>query len=417
VTDAPLDGLLNGDSYSPSISADGRWVAYVSSASNLVPDDLNETSDIFLYDRSAKETILVSRGLEGMPADGASGNPVISLNGSWIVFASEADNLVAVEKRWEWAVYLYNRLDGTISLASVSSDGLPANGWSNWPSISADGRSLVFASTATNLAPGTNRDQAEVYIHDRQTGLTELVSLGADGSVANGLSDKPIISFDGRLVAFWSWANNLVPGEAEYCRDAENPGPCADIYIFDRENKSMERIPVGQSGGLGGGGDELSLSGDGRTLTYYSVVIDRQSLIEESICEPLEFGWCGYAPSVSSNGRWIAYGTVDSRQVWVYDRQTGETTQISIDSEGQPANADSGLVFFYEGFFGSLELSFDGRLIVYASQATNLISEDLGLCEDLLTLSGPRPCYGIFLFDRQTGLTELVSHPNPPSTD
>jgi Tol biopolymer transport system component len=391
---------------------------YASYASNLVADDLNERPDIFLNDRMAYSTILISRGLDGASADGLSGNPVISLSGDWIAFTSDAENLVPIEKNWDTAIYLYNRIDGTISLGSINSNGTPANGLSTSPSLSVDGRYLVFVSSATNLAERTGRERLEVYIHDRQSGQTDIVSRAADGGMANDYSNWPVVSMDGRYVAFWSWASNLVPGESEFCQVAENPGPCADIYIFDREKGVAERIEVGQSSGLGIGGVELSLSKDGRYLAYYSVVYDRQSQTGETICEPVEFDWCGYSPSISSIGRWIAYGTADdSRQVWVYDRQSGVNTQISLSPEGQPANGDAGLVFFHEGFFGSLVLSMDGRLVVYASQATNLTTEDLGLCEDMLTFSGQRPCYGVFLHDRQTGLTELISYPNPAQAD
>jgi Tol biopolymer transport system component len=414
MTDGPPDGLLNGDSYTPSISADGRWVAYASYASNLVADDLNGSSDIFLYDRSANETILVSHGLDGAPADGSSGSPIIAPNGSWIAFTSAATNLVPIEKTWELAIYLYNRLDGTISLGSVTREGAPANGWSTSPSLSADGRFLAFESTATNLKAGVNEKWTNIYVHDRQIGQTELVSQGVDGSLANDSSRWPVISFDGRYVAFWSSATTLTSGEPEYCRGDKNPGPCLDIYVFDREIQSMERIEFGQASGLEWGGFELSLSADGRYLAYYSMVYDRQTQSEVAICETAGDDLCGYSPKISSNGRWIAYATMGNpSQIWIYDRQTSESDQISLDPEGQPANEDAGLVYFESGFSGSFELSLDGRLLVFASQATNLIAEDLGLCEDLWTFSGLRPCYGIFLFDRQTGQTKLISHPNP----
>jgi len=217
----------NGDSHDvPAISADGRFVAFFSEATNLVPEDNNGTFDLFLRDRQEGVTELISVSLTGGPGNGMSIFPVISADGRFVAFCSAATDLVeGDDANAAFDIFVRDRQEGTTELISVSSAGEQGNSESSFPAISADGRFVVFISNATNLVPGVTQGVAQVFIRDRVRGVTQLLSVSNTGEPAAWDCAFPDISADGRSVAFASVAWNLVPDDAN---------GYSDIFIHDR---------------------------------------------------------------------------------------------------------------------------------------------------------------------------------------
>jgi Tol biopolymer transport system component len=193
----------NGSSGAPSISAEGRFVAFSSRAANLVPGDTNEAEDAFVRDRLARSTERVSVGRDGAQAYGKdpyylSAAPSISGDGRYVAFASAASNLVAGDTNDSADVFVRDRLAGRTERVSVSGDGAQADAVSDYMAISADGRSVVFRSIATNLVPNDVNYLWDVFVRDRVAGTTELVSVSSSGEQANFYSVGVSINADGR---------------------------------------------------------------------------------------------------------------------------------------------------------------------------------------------------------------------------
>ena len=203
----------NGSSFSetPSLSADGRYVAFRSNARNLVPGDTNSTYDIFVYDQQTGETTRVSESSSGeqgaLPSYGVS----INADGRYVAFSSAADNLVSGDTNNATDVFVHDRQNRNTVRVSVSSGGDEGSGTN--PSISADGRFVMFESGATNLVPGDTNGSVDVFVHDRLSGATSRVSVASSGEEGDDRSEDAASSADGRYVVFDSDATNLVPGD------------------------------------------------------------------------------------------------------------------------------------------------------------------------------------------------------------
>ncbi len=190
----------------PAISAEGRYVAFRSEASNLVADDTNGTADVFVADRVSGETERVSISSSSAEANAESSQPAISADGRYVAFRSAASNLVFGDSNAAADVFVRDRLTGETTRVSVSSSGGQANGQSSAPSISADGSFVAFASEASDVVSGDGNGLADVFVRDRLTGQTTRVSVSSSGGQANGQSSEPAISADGRYVGFGSEA-------------------------------------------------------------------------------------------------------------------------------------------------------------------------------------------------------------------
>ena len=214
----------NRDSYSPSISADGRFVAFTSLASNIVPGDTNNTFDIFVRDRLTNTTTRVSVDSAGNQGNSFSNSPSISADGRFVAFTSEASNIVPGDTNSKPDIFVRDRLTNTTTRVSVDSAGNQGNDGSNSPSISADGRFVAFNSDASNLVPEDTNGYRDIFVRDTLTNTTTLVSVDSAGNQGNFFSFTPSISADGRFVAFSSFASNIVPG------DTNNTD---DIFVVD----------------------------------------------------------------------------------------------------------------------------------------------------------------------------------------
>ena len=310
-----------------AISADGQHVAYQSDATNLVPIDTNGVGDVFVRDRQTSITERVSVASDGSEGDDQSGFASISGDGRYVAFNSDARNLVSADTNDFTDVFVRDRQTGITEWVSVNSSGVQGNSFSSEPSLSLDGRYVAFFSFASNLVPGDTNNRGHVFIRDRQTGVTERVSLTASDGQANGSeSFHASISDDGRYVAFASEAGNLVPGDTNGTQD---------VFVRDRQAGTTERVSVDSSGGQVDNGNDTQpvISGDGRFVAFHSVAAN-------------------LVPGDTNN----------SLDVFVHDRQTGLTERSSVDSNGAQANRAS--------TFPSI--SANGRFVAFGSGATNL---------------------------------------------
>ncbi|HMC07628.1 MAG TPA: hypothetical protein VKG89_09585, partial [Solirubrobacterales bacterium] len=197
VDDAGNQG--NADSSDSAVSDDGRFVAYYSAASNLVPGDTNGVDDIFVRDRLTGTTERVSVDAAGNQGNGDSFGPALSADGRFVSFRSQASNLVPGDTNGASDDFVYDRQTGQIERISVDSAGNEANGDSFETWMSDDGRYVAFLSFASNLVSGDTNGVSDIFVRDRQAGTTERVSVDSSGTEANGESFYPQISADGRF--------------------------------------------------------------------------------------------------------------------------------------------------------------------------------------------------------------------------
>ncbi len=338
----------DSSSHAPALSADGRFVAFSSFAGNLLPGGTSVASpDIFVRDRETGITERVSVSSAGIKGNQASFAPSISADGRYVVFESVATNLVPGDTNNAWDIFLHDRQTRTTTRVSVTSDGAQAavNYGSAAASISADGRYVTFSSSAANLAPGDVNRADDIFVHDHTTGTTERVSVASDGAQANQSSFDPSISGDGRYVAFESWGFNLVPADL-------NRAP--DIFVHDRVTGTTERVSVSSAGGEGtplGHSYRATIAADGRHVAF------------ESAAANLVSG--------DTNSAW---------DVFVHDRAAGTTERVSVTSAGTQGDGDARYA----------SLSGNGRMIVFQSAATNLVDDDVnGVIDVFVRDNGP----------------------------
>jgi Tol biopolymer transport system component len=250
----------NGRSSSSALSADGRFVAFSSAASNLVAGDTNGYSDIFVRDRRTGITRRVSVSSNGVEGNEDSGDPAISADGRFVAFSSDASSLVTGDGNNARDVFVRDRRTGTTRRVSVSSAGAEGNGESLNGALSASGRFIAFDSLASNIVSGDTNGYRDVFVRDRRTGLTRRVSVSSAGAAGNQSSFGPVLSADGRFVVFASAASNLV---------ARDTNGFTDVFLRDRRAGTTRRVSV-NSRGVGGGGIDRAISGDGRFVAFVS---------------------------------------------------------------------------------------------------------------------------------------------------
>jgi Tol biopolymer transport system component len=317
----------NGRSDLPSISRDGRYVAFFSAATNLVPGDTNGKADIFVRDVVAGSTRRVSIPAGGGQANGDSTFPSISDNGQQVAFGSAASNLVSGDGNGLQDIFVRDLTAATTSRVSVSSTGAGGNGPSISPAISGDGDVVAFVSDATNLVPGDTNGSRDVFARVRSTNTTQLVSVGAGGEPADSLSAEPALSRDGRYVAFDSSATNLVPGDTNGFQD---------VFVRDRVAGTTQLVSVWPSGRLSTAPD---ISENGQVVVFVSQLSDAGALTN----------------------------------VYRRNRGTGVTQLASVGLSGQPADSNS---------FGAT-VSPDGQHVGFTSTATNLVGGDTNNQQDV----------------------------------
>ena len=314
------------------ISGDGRFVAFTSRATNLVARDRNRLGDLFVRDLQNGTTQLVSVSTDGQQTDGEAQNaPSLSDDGRYIVWSTMAKNLVPGDTNNANDVFLRDQAAATTQRVSVSAAGAQGDAGSGIPSISADGRYVAFSSAASNLGPGrssSNPALGGVVIKDLQTGVVEVVSVSTDGVVGNNSSMAPDVSADGQRVAFLSAASDLVPNDSneQY-----------DVFVRDRSARTTTRVSVGDDG-----------SERKRAIT---------------------------APVLSADGRYVAFmdGTLNAlggfsspMDTVVHDLETHSTDVASVTYDGVAHNE----------FASAPAISADGRYVTFESGIPNLVPKD-----------------------------------------
>jgi Tol biopolymer transport system component len=255
----------NGDSETPSISADGRFLSFASYASNLVEGDDNETLDVFVLDVTAGVIEMASVTDTHGVGRGPSSGPSISANGRHIAFASAA-RLVDEDTDDLIAIYVRDRETRTTVRVSVSNGGDPANATSSAPAISGDGRFVAFQSAATNLIARDFNRLSDIFVRDIALATTERVSIGVDGAQPSVASTSPAISGDGRFVTFTAVDGNLVEGDTNQYRD---------LFVRDRVDGITQLVSANNDGQPAGDhSSAASVSHDGRVIAFASIAPD-----------------------------------------------------------------------------------------------------------------------------------------------
>ncbi len=417
-----VEGDMNSDR--PVISDDGRYVAFESQATTLVSGDTNGVEDVFVYDRNTGETVRVSVSSSGAQGDADSGRPAISSDGRYVVFYSDSSNFatgdttifhatdcptctgrrdVFIHDRDPDANGTFDEGNGTTTRVSVSTDGEAGNDDSTRPTISNDGRYVGYNSDATNLIASDTNSERDVFVHDTQTGTTIRASESANGEGGNDKSDRPAISGDGRYLAFFTDATNLVSGDSNALRD---------VYVKNLEDQSVARMGIPPAGGEPNGANTRpAISDDGRFVVFRSTATnlnsgdtntvediylhdrdpDENGIFDQGVAgiEFISLGFVGAgdgnssSPTISGDGRFVAFHSTATdivagdtnlqNDVFVHDRESGETTRISTCGTDGEGDNDSERASISDG----------GELIAFVSQATNLIEGDTNAVDDI----------------------------------
>ncbi len=348
----------NDWSGNPVTSADGHKVVFVSAASNLVSDDTNNAADIFLYDRDQDQIERLSISTTGAQGDGWSYQPAISADGHYVAFTSLSTNLDlktgTSQKRAQ--VFLRDLIRNQTSLVSLNSQGEPANGWSEWPSISGDGRLIAYTSLANNLTSDENNLASDVFVFDRQSGQIERISRVDENQQEVGWSTHPVISADGRYVAYLS----IHSGSQ---KDATS------LFVYDRLTGNTTNITANFPGSnLQIARYRPTLSADGSTVVFSASDDDHQislylynkeskkiKAIPDSQTKNAD------APSIAitSNGRYITYFSPLQKDTWgirTYDQGSAQSTLTSTTLRAGLNNND----------WNQLALSADGSIMAFS---------------------------------------------------
>jgi Tol biopolymer transport system component len=386
----------NADSRVTSISPDGRFVVFYSSASNFVAGDTNGTRDVFLRDRWIGSTERVSLGSGVAQANGASDYASISDDGRYVQFESYATNLVAGDTNAVCDVFVRDRSAGSTQRVSVASNGAQANSVSYGSSMSADGRYVALMSSASNLVAGDTNGCRDVFVRDRVSGTTVRASVATSGIEGNADSFGPVISADGRFLAFTSRATNFAAGGGSVW---------GNVYVRDRLSATTEFVGVGYAGNTGGGSYSSAISADGRFVAFDSpgplvmgdtnssedvYVRDRASgaLERASIATGGAQGNGHCQPSsISADGRFVAFSSAASNlvagdtngkwDIFLRDRAAGLLERVSVSSGGTQADGDTNY------FCPAPCVSADGRFVAFSSGAANLVAGDTNATIDV----------------------------------
>jgi Tol biopolymer transport system component len=319
------------DIYDVAISADGRYVVFTSFANDLVSGDGNGADDAFVHDRVTHTTTLVS--VDSASSGSGSGISIahsISADGRFVAFRSDAADIIAGDTNGCTDIFVRDLVSGTSERVSVDSNGVQGNGESQTASLSADGRYVAFVSAASNLVVGDTNGLWDVFVRDRVSGTTERASVDSAGAQSNDLCNAPVLSADGRHVAFHTAASNLVPGDTN---------GCADVFVHDRFTATTVRVSLDLNGVQG----------------------DHDSV----------------APAFSADGRFVAFSSAATNLLsnqptfgshsFVRELMSGANELVSADSNGVQGNL---------GSYGRPSISADARFLAFESYATNLVAGD-----------------------------------------
>ena len=320
------------------LAANGQSLAFISASKGITSDDNNDVTQVYWYDLRNKTTKLISKSNDGASSNQLSAYPSISADGKSVVFMSQSDNLVANDTNNLSDIFLRDLRTSKTTRINVSSSGAQGDlGVTvGKTGISADGRYVVFSSSSSNLVTGDDTTE-DVFLRDVKAGLTTRISGRAKSSGWDGNSRYPSISSDGRYIAYQSASSKLIANDT----DDTN----SDIFVFDRSTKTTTKITKNANG--------------------MSVL-----------------------PTISGNGRFIAFisqasnlVTNDTNEAWdtfVYDQQTGKTERINLTPQGEQSVGDA----MHYSLIG-VDLSADGRFVSFESGAADLTPDDTDKSSDV----------------------------------
>ena len=409
----------------PAISDDGRFVAFQSGASNLVSEDTNNVDDIFVHDRQTGQTTRVSVRSNGAQANSGSSSPAISADGRFVAFYSDASNLLNGDTNGCGDIFVHDRQTGQTTRVSVSSSGVEENA----PppndyfvvSISGDGRYVAFYSDATNLVNGDTNGNADIFVHNLQTGTTTRASVASDGSEANAGSSEPSLSGDGRYIAFVSSATNLV---------AEDTNGKADVFVHDLQVGTTTRVSVNSSGAEAiGGGYNPDISGDGRYVVFLSKSRNLDPRATDfggyplAYVRDLQVGQTTLA-SVSSSGDVLGVGDIDMPVI----SRDGRYVAFEFREHGDPTQN----AYVYDLLTGDfvpvvhgpdegnwLSISANGSFVAFSSNTSILVSGDTNGQPDIFVSEvayGPERSPTVASITPECGFYDCI-HPTPSNVN
>lgn len=340
------DGPSQAQGFLPSLDRACTCVAFSSDATNLVAGDTNGTTDVFVRDLATGSTQRVSVGPGGEEADGPSSFPSVSGDCRFVAFSSAATNLVPNDTNDDADIFVHDRTTGETTRVSVAPDGTQGDAVSITPSISANGACVAFASPASTFSSGDTNDKRDIYVACGGV-VTCRASVSSAGVEANGDSFLPSLTEDGRLVAFKSFASNLVENDLNHS---------ADVFVHD--------------------------CGEAGTTERVSVTTRGEEAQDDN----------SYPPSISGDGRFVAFGSAASNlaeglstggwsQVYVRDRQLGTTMVISRNPSGRPGNGSVPDV--------PPSITLDGSAVAFASLASDLVAADTNEVMDAFIGANP----------------------------
>lgn len=381
----------NGSSMRPKLSENGRWLTFSSYAYNLIPGDSyhSNNSQVELLDTRTGELRRLSLSPDGEVGNGKSFWPVISRNGRWIVYKSNATNLIPDDPNppTSWELFLYDRKKDRTTRITRGVGGAPLDDEVYEYSISDDGRYVAFISRASNIVPGDENGVQDVFLHDRKRGRTRRLSRRGDGSEFSFDSRDPVVAGHGKFVLFTT---------REQAHGADANG-LDDIYLYDIRKQRL-RLPVRARNGKApsGGSRQPALSGTGRRLVFssastdllrgYDTVVTRLYLLDLKTGK-LRLGHPGIAgnnlidPQVSNDGKTISFRGSDVfdptddngfTDCFLLDRRSQAITRITAAPENGAA----------DGYSYDPVMTGNGKFIVFTSRATNLVD---GVTTDLYT--------------------------------
>lgn len=372
----------NAISYIGDISADGRFVAFDSEATNFVLDDTNGVGDVFLRDLQLGTTVRVSVTATGEQANGGGGTPSVSADGRFVAFESGSTNFVSGDANGFGDIYVKDMLIGAVTRASVTSTGAEPNNESTTASISGDGRYVVFDSDADNLVPNDMNGAGDIFVRDLQLGTTTGVTVSGNAGGFDGS-----ISLDGQYIVFNSRSTNLV---------SDDTNEVMDVFVYSIQTGQIVRASVDSSGVQGDHSSiEPSISGDGRYVTFssssnnftsietygYSHLYVHDMQLGSTTLASYQNGFAMIGESdsseISANGRYIIFSFDDKgdgmpdRWLYIHDREANTTSMV--------VNRTSD----YSGNAALPTISADGSLFTFISSASSFVADDTNGVRDV----------------------------------
>lgn len=345
----------------PTISQDGRYVAFATDSSDIVANDTNNAPDIFVRDRKLGTTVRADLTSTGAQISTGAGGYKMSANGRYVVFPSASSTVVPGDTNSVSDLFLRDLKSNTTEMVSLTSTGGLPNSGTSFYDISADGRYIVFTSDASNIVSGDTNAVQDIFVRDRKLGTTTLLSKSSSGALANNSSVRPTISCDGSYVAFTSTATNLVVGDTNGVQD---------VFLVDRvANNEISNLTINGNGNVNApnGMGNIDISCNGERLVFAS---NASNLV----------------PDDSNN----------ATDIFAYSMIDGTFQRVNLDSSGNetvwPTNPNTGVLGL-----SSNTIDFSGRYVAFWANTSTLVAGDTNNTSD------------IFLRDLVDGTTQIIS--------